>query len=148
MPAARDFLERFRPAGAPGAAAGAGVPADRAGELATELEPVLALLDDTEARANSLRERTCQEAADRRERAAARAAAIVQDAERRSSSVRAEIVARATRHADADLAQALAEADRAADRLRVTSEGRMPEYVARVLAELDMIVRELGARPR
>jgi V/A-type H+-transporting ATPase subunit D len=34
LPQLRDFLERFRPAGAPGAAAGAGVPADRSRELA------------------------------------------------------------------------------------------------------------------
>lgn len=33
MPALRDFLARFRPAGPPGAAARAGVPADRSREL-------------------------------------------------------------------------------------------------------------------
>ena len=49
MPEGRDFLDRFRPAGAPGSAARAGVPADRARELADELDPVLALLDDTHA---------------------------------------------------------------------------------------------------
>lgn len=48
MPAMRDFLERFRPAGAPGPAAAA-VPADRPAELAAELEAVFALLNEAEA---------------------------------------------------------------------------------------------------
>lgn len=49
MPQARDFLDRFRPAGAPGAASRAAVPADRTAELASELVPVLALLAGTDA---------------------------------------------------------------------------------------------------
>ena len=40
MPSARDMLQRFRPIGTPGAAAPAGVPADRAAELGRELQPV------------------------------------------------------------------------------------------------------------
>jgi hypothetical protein len=42
MPRVRDLLYRFRPEGAPGAAAAAGVPADRAAELTAELEPLIA----------------------------------------------------------------------------------------------------------
>jgi hypothetical protein len=49
MPELRDFLARFRPAGAPGTAARAAVPADRSRELEAEVEPVLALLEDTDA---------------------------------------------------------------------------------------------------
>ena len=49
MPQLRDFFSRFRPAGAPGAAARAGVPADRLREREAEVGPVLALLDSTEA---------------------------------------------------------------------------------------------------
>ena len=48
MPRVRDVLYRFRPAGAPGAASSAGVPVDRSADLAAELEPVFALLADTE----------------------------------------------------------------------------------------------------
>lgn len=44
MPRMRDFLSRFRPAGAPGAGRAA-VPADRRRQLESELGPVLALLD-------------------------------------------------------------------------------------------------------
>jgi hypothetical protein len=48
MPRARDFLERFRPGGTPGAVARPGVPADRQAERPAELEPLLALLAETE----------------------------------------------------------------------------------------------------
>jgi hypothetical protein len=48
VPDLRDFLSRFRPAGAPGAAL-AGVPADRRRELEAEVGPVLALLAGTQA---------------------------------------------------------------------------------------------------
>ncbi|HMD92195.1 MAG TPA: hypothetical protein VKG80_06085, partial [Trebonia sp.] len=48
MPGLRDYLDRFRPAGAPGAG-GTGVPADRSRELETELTTVLALLDGVHA---------------------------------------------------------------------------------------------------
>lgn len=48
LPQLGDFLSRFRPAGAPGAATRAGVPADREAERAAELEPVLGLLAGTE----------------------------------------------------------------------------------------------------
>ena len=54
MSATRAFLDRFRPAGAPGAAGGAGVPADLARELGAEVGPVLALLDDAHAECERL----------------------------------------------------------------------------------------------
>jgi vacuolar-type H+-ATPase subunit H len=44
VPHMRDFLSRFRPAGAPGAGRAA-VPADRRRQLESELGPVLMLLD-------------------------------------------------------------------------------------------------------
>ena len=48
MPQLRDFLSRFGPAGAPGAARAA-VPADRHRQLVAELDPVLMLLDGQDA---------------------------------------------------------------------------------------------------
>ena len=44
MTRTRELLERFRPAGTPGAAGGRGVPVDRVAERSAELEPVLELL--------------------------------------------------------------------------------------------------------
>ena len=55
MPQWRDFLERFRPAGTPGAAAQGGVPADRIADTAAELEPVFMMLDDVHAEAARIR---------------------------------------------------------------------------------------------
>jgi hypothetical protein len=44
MPRVREFLDRFRPAGAPGAATATGVPVERRLGLETELAPVFAAL--------------------------------------------------------------------------------------------------------
>ena len=53
MPHMRDFLSRFRPAGAPGAGPAA-VPADRRRELESELGPVLMLLDAPSAECSEI----------------------------------------------------------------------------------------------
>ena len=51
MPRTRGLLQRFRGAGAPGAASAVGVPADRVAETAAELEPVFARLAPVQAEA-------------------------------------------------------------------------------------------------
>ncbi|HEX7745917.1 MAG TPA: hypothetical protein VF462_11720, partial [Micromonosporaceae bacterium] len=55
MPAVRELLDRFRPAGAPGAASAAGVPADRQTTASAELDPVFAALADVVAKCAGLR---------------------------------------------------------------------------------------------
>ncbi|MGH8867626.1 MAG: hypothetical protein ACRDYU_06490, partial [Actinomycetes bacterium] len=77
MPRSGDFLERFRPAGAPGAAAAAGVPADRVAELSAELEPVLARLAGTQREAERIRAAARRDAEQRRDHATASARALV-----------------------------------------------------------------------
>ena len=77
MPRARDLLERFRPAGTPGAAARRGVPADKLSELYDELAPVLALLVPDMEQAKRVRNDARAEAAERRRRAQERARSIV-----------------------------------------------------------------------
>jgi len=120
LPQARDFLDRFRPAGAPGAASRAGVPANRAAELSAELGPTLALLAETDAEcgrivaaarrdakwiADSAREQAATLAADAQDRArAAREAAVEQ----------ALAAARAEASATVSAAQARASRRRAA----------------------------------
>jgi hypothetical protein len=59
-----DLLNRFRPIGVPGSASRAGIPADRAAELAAELDPVLSMLGPTQVR--------CETAVAAAERRAAR----------------------------------------------------------------------------
>ena len=61
MPGLRDYLDRFRPAGAPGAG-GTGVPADRSRELEAELTSVLALLDGVHAECAGVVARARQDA--------------------------------------------------------------------------------------
>jgi len=50
----RDFLNRFKPAAAPGSASRAGVPADRAALLAAEIDPVLDMLAEQASAAVAL----------------------------------------------------------------------------------------------
>lgn len=80
MPGLRDFLSRFRPAGTPGAAARPGVPVDRVAEREAELQPVLALLADTEQEAARIRCAAAEQAQQRRETARRQAEAILADA--------------------------------------------------------------------
>ncbi|WP_406481147.1 hypothetical protein [Streptomyces sp. NBC_01615] len=90
----RDFLMRFRPVGLPGPAAAGGVPADRSAELAAELEPPLALLEETEAEARTIREDADQDAARRRQAAERTAKDIVEQARARAPAVREESASR------------------------------------------------------
>lgn len=77
MPRVRDVLLRFRPSGAPGAATAAGVPVDRAGELATELGPVLDLLAETERECAAVLERARLEEREIRARETERARGVI-----------------------------------------------------------------------
>ena len=111
MPRARDLLARFRPAGTPGAAAPAGVPADRVAEAERELEPVFAALAGVRAEADRIR-------------ASARL-----DAEGR----RAEAAARVGRRRAREMEAVTATAERAAADIGRRARGRMAGYVERVV---------------
>src|ERR1022692_4357979 len=99
LPQLGDFLNRFRPAGAPGAASRAGVPADRAAELSAELDPVLALLAATDAECTRLVAEAEQEAgrlaAQGHDEAASIAADGVQRADEARGQAAAEVLAAA-----------------------------------------------------
>lgn len=94
MPRVRDVLLRFRPSGAPGAATAAGVPVDRANEVAAELEPVFGLLAETERECARILEDAVAESAGIRARDTARARAVLAsgqalvESERRSAATR------------------------------------------------------------
>ena len=90
MPQWRDFLERFRPAGTPGAAAQGGVPADRTADMATELEPVFMLLGDVHAAAARIIRRAAEQADEIRQDAGRQAAEIVARAQAQAETARAE----------------------------------------------------------
>ena len=82
MPRARDFLARFRPVGTPWcAAASAGVPADRVAEAGAELEPLFAMLADTEAEIDRVRASADQRIAEGHRLSAERAADVLAQSE-------------------------------------------------------------------
>jgi hypothetical protein len=94
MPRVRDVLQRFRPSGAPGAATAAGVPADRAHELAAELEPVFALLADTERECADIVDRARRAESGIRVREAERARGVLAAGRARVEAERAAAAAR------------------------------------------------------
>lgn len=130
MPQLRDFLGRFRLAGAPGAAARAGTPADRARELAAEVGPVLALL----AAADTERERIIAQAKLDAEQvtatARAEAAVITADAGRRAQAARDEAARQELARAREDTAVLVASATRQASRTRELARERIPGLVS------------------
>lgn len=134
MPPWNDFLERFRPAGTPGAAARPGVPADRSQDAAAELTPLLLLLDDVQDEADHIR-RAAVERADEIRRAAQREADLtVARAREDAQDVRAEAKAAAELSAGAAWADRRADNAEEIERLRERVAERMPEYVGKVVS--------------
>jgi len=86
--AIQDFLQRFRPAGAPGAPGRAAVPADRVAEATAELAPVFAALADVHPEVDGIRSRAVARAAARRRAAAEEAERIRADAPSRRAARR------------------------------------------------------------
>ena len=144
MPGFREFLARFRPAGSPGPAVGGAVPADRSAELAAELQPSLALLDDTAAEAAAVREAASQEAATRRRTATRQAERIIGTARERAQELRRATAARLGEEARAEAARADAEAARAVAEMRERALDRTHDLAARLTAQA---VRELTGPP-
>lgn len=134
MPRPRDILQRFRPAGTPGAATPTGVPADRVAEVAAELEPVLALLADAVQEADRVRAEGRAEAERRRQRSAEQAGALVASAHRQAQAARSDAALQAARDVEAEAATTLAEAERAAAAVRQRAAERLPRYVDRAVA--------------
>jgi vacuolar-type H+-ATPase subunit H len=139
-----DFLNRFRPAGTPGAAARAGVPVDRPAEAAAELEPILALLAEAESASAAVRERAQQDAEDIGERARARADGLLAEARARADSERAATAARARAGGQAESVRLTARAERRATARRELAEQRLPGYVGRVVAMVRTAGEEAG----
>jgi len=89
VPQLRDFLNRFRPAAAPGSASRPGIPADRAAELVAEIDPVLAMLADTQSRCTVIVSDARGQAARIGREAAEQAARIAADGRERAAAARA-----------------------------------------------------------
>lgn len=95
MPSTRDLLQRFRPAGAPGAATATGVPADRSEERAAELAGVFAVLEATVAEAERVRQSVRARAQEIRNSAREQALATVAQARLDAETLRTLAVAEA-----------------------------------------------------
>ena len=136
MASLRDFLSRFRPAGAPGAAARAGVPVDRKRELEAEVGPVLGLLDGTRAECESIIARARRDADGIVAGARSEAAAIEADGGRRAAAARDEAVRRLADAAAADAAAMVADAERRADLVRALAGRRIPAMASLAAGEI------------
>lgn len=142
MPQLRDFLSRFRPAGAPGAAARAGVPVDRSRELEAEVGPVLALLDGVDAECSRVLDQARRDADGVRATARAQAAAITADGERAAQVARDEAARQVLDAARDEASQAVATAERQAARIRELARHRMPALADRAVAEIRQLLAE------
>ncbi len=142
MPQWRDFLERFRPAGTPGAAAQGGVPADRIADTAAELEPVFMMLDDAQAEAARIRRCAVEHADAIRQDAGRQAAEIVAEARAQAEVARAEAAARSRALAVTESTGMAVERHRELEELRARAAARMPDYTDRVVAAARALLEE------
>jgi len=140
MPQLRDFLSRFRPAGAPGAAGRAGVPVDRDRELAAEVVPVLALLDGVQAECEQIVGQARRDAAAIVAAARAEAAAIAAAGDQRAQAARDDAARHVTAAAAADAAAMVADAEREAARIRVLAVQRIPGLVSVAMGGIRLLI--------
>ena len=134
MLSARDLLERFRPVGAPGAAAPSGVPADRVAELSRELQPVFDELVEVQQRCADIRAVAAAEAKARRDRGAEEARAIVVAARGDAEAQRADAAARVRRESERESAATVAAAGQEAEAIRHRVAERLDDHVARAVS--------------
>ncbi|HET8660859.1 MAG TPA: hypothetical protein VFM55_17885 [Micromonosporaceae bacterium] len=141
MSRVRELLERFRPAGAPGAASGAGAPADRRAGVEAELEPVFAALDEAQRECARIREDAAVRAAARRAEAADRARAVVARARADSQAERAAAAAETRRRGQHEIASIISHAEESAEAVRRSAQRRQADLVDRVV---DMVRAQLA----
>jgi len=142
VPALRDYLDRFRPAGAPGAG-GTGVPADHSRELEAELTTVLALLDGVHAECADIVAKARRDAERMVAAARGEAAAVADDADRRARAARERAAWEVVAAARAEAVGTVAHAEKQALRVRERARQRIPALASRAVG----LVRGLGAEP-
>jgi vacuolar-type H+-ATPase subunit H len=139
VPHMRDFLSRFRPAGAPGAGRAA-VPADRRHEMESELSPVLALLDGPSAECADILSAAQRDAEQIVSAARAEADDIASAARQRAAERAAELVRQAVTAARTEAAAIVAAGDAEAAAIRERARQRVPALADRAVG----LVRDLG----
>ncbi|MEZ5184452.1 MAG: hypothetical protein R2720_01775 [Candidatus Nanopelagicales bacterium] len=131
----RDFLERLRPSGTPGAASLSGVPADDVAERSAELEAVLAQLAGVESDVARIKQEAAVEGKRRREAAAEQARAIIAKAGHDARAEQHAAAASARSRAREDTAARMAAAHQEATAIAERARARTPELLVRVIAE-------------
>ncbi|MGN6577896.1 MAG: hypothetical protein ACTHKG_19660 [Nocardioides sp.] len=134
MPRSRDILQRFRPAGTPGAASNVGVPADRVAEIGAELAPVFSALAEAQEQAAAIRAEASSEAEHRRQQTLERAASVVAAARRDEAAERSAAALRTSTKVTEESAALRAGAERDVEELRRRAAERMPALVDRVVS--------------
>ena len=129
MPQFRDFLDRFRPAPAPGAASRVGVAADRTRELMAELDPVLALLAATHADCERIIAVARQEARGIADQAQQQAIAATAEAQRRAEAASAAAADRLVAAAREQARRAVGEARQRAQAPRRATDEQISELI-------------------
>lgn len=141
MPSSRGFLDRFRTSGTPGAAGGAGVPADRLAERDVELAGVFSQIADTEAAAREMRLDARHRAQALRESAAHESRRLLATARREAESDRRDAAARVAEQSEHETAQTLAAAADEAAAIRQHAATALPGYAGRVV---EMVLERLA----
>jgi hypothetical protein len=144
VPGVREWLDRFRPAGAPGAATAVAVPVDRREVARAELEPVFAALAGDIDRAAEHRNAMIAEAARRRDDGRTAARALVDTARVSAEAERAAEETRLRRGAEAQTQARREQGHAQAERVRESAARRRPALVSEVLARLRAEIDELG----
>lgn len=134
MPGIRELLERFRPAGTPGAATAAGVPADRRDAVVAELRPVFAALAETERECDKLRDAAVAAAEQCSADSAERGRAILAAARTQAPAERAAAASRRCEAGRADVERVVAAGLSAAHDERRRADERLPRQLAGVVA--------------
>lgn len=148
MPGVREFLLRLRPAGAPGAAAAAGVPADLRARASDELDPVFAALRPALTECRRLRPDAERQAAATISSAKERVRTMRAQAKGAAAAERAKVAADLVGQVEAEVAR-LAE-DAQADAAEVEHEaallkdGQIAQVLAHVRQQLSALDGDAG----
>jgi hypothetical protein len=136
MPGVREFLLRLRPAGAPGQAAAAGVPADLKARASEELDPVFAALRSALLECERLRSEAQTQAAATVSAANERARTIRGQADGAAAAERARVAAGLMARADAEVTELAEQARAEAVEVQRAAAGAQDARIAQVLAHV------------
>lgn len=138
MPDIDRYLRRFRrmvsPPGRPGPTA---VPADRETELATELAPLFASIDDIDAEAARIGEDADVEVEEIEGESRERSQEILSRGREQAAVARADAIAGQRREANEDIRHLSEDAQQEAERIRRVGSSRIPGLVEEILARIE-----------